>query len=108
MIGCLSRANWSTPGSKIVYTVPNGKETNLAINLCNRNNKPILYRMCILFSSETAEVNEGWIEYDCSLYGGETYVRDGMLLNAGQKLLVSSDRENLSCQIFGIEEDILI
>jgi hypothetical protein len=99
--GRLGTANLAAATPTVVYTVPVGTFTVATISICNRSNSAITTRMSISATS-TPSADE-WLEYDCEILPKGVLERTGLVMSAGQNLVVYSSTANVSAVAMGIE-----
>lgn len=84
-----------------LYTVPIGTFSVISVNLCNRSNQACNVRVAI--STSASPTNAEFIEFDTELLGKGVLERTGIIMNAGQRLVVYSNAAGVSAVAFGIE-----
>lgn len=99
--GLLGQANLNASTNTTVYEVPPSIFTMASINLCNRNNHPTRVRIA-LAESDTPALSE-FIEYDVEIEAYGVLERTGVMLSAGNRIIVRSTAGNVSASAFGIE-----
>lgn len=85
-----------------IYTVPASNVCALTINVCNRGSTVTTVRIAL--SSTTTPTDGEWIEYDFTIPANGVLERTGIILGAGQNIVVFTPSSNVSVVIFGIEE----
>ena len=100
--GRLGIANLSAGGdSTSVYTVPSGYFAVVSVNVCNRSNQAVAIR--IAAASLDVPADGEYLEYDTELLGRGVLERTGIIIGAGQKIVVRTSGANVNAVVFGIE-----
>ena len=84
-----------------VYTCPADTFAVVSINFLNRGNASCFVRLAVADAS-TPTAGE-FMEYDTELTAKSVLERTGLVLSAGQLLVVYSNAVNVSAVTFGIE-----
>ena len=84
-----------------VYTCPASTFAVVSINFLNRGNASCFVRLAVADAS-TPTAGE-FMEYDTELTAKSVLERTGLVLSAGQLLVVYSNAVNISAVTFGIE-----
>jgi hypothetical protein len=84
-----------------VYTCPASTFAVVSINFLNRGNSSCFVRLAVADAS-TPTAGE-FMEYDTELTAKSVLERTGLVLSAGQLLVVYSNAVNVSAVTFGIE-----
>lgn len=88
-----------------VYTVPDETFTMASISFCNRSDSNALIRLAVS-RSDTPQPAD-YIEYDASIGANDILERTGLILNASDKLVVSSNIDSVNVFAYGIETSSL-
>ena len=100
--GRLGIANLSAGGNGTsVYTVPSGYFAVVSVNVCNRSNQAVAIR--IAAASLDIQADGEYLEYDTELLGRGVLERTGIIIGAGQKIVVRTSGANVNAVVFGIE-----
>lgn len=99
--GRLGIADLAAATNTSVYTVPSGYFAVLSVNICNRSNSAIAVR--IATADLDTPVNGEYLEYDTEVLGRGVLERTGIIVAAGQKIVVRSSGAGASAVVFGIE-----
>ena len=85
-----------------VYTCPPTTFAVVTLSLCNRN--PSTARNIRVSLSTGSTPNDAeWLEYDASLLAKGVLERTGIVLTAGQRLIVNADGTGVTAVVYGIE-----
>lgn len=104
--GRLGTANITTATTlTTVYTVPANTFTLCTISVCNRGNSDAGIRMAL--AADVAPADDEWIEYGVDVAGHGVLERTGVLLSAGQKIIVWTSAPNVSVVVYGVETSTL-
>lgn len=84
-----------------VYTCPVDTYTVASVSVCNRGTQPTVFNLSI---SDTDTPTPGeYLEFETELLPKNILERTGLVLGAGQKIVVRSSQSNISVVAFGIE-----
>jgi hypothetical protein len=84
-----------------VYTVPAARRAVLSVSLCNRSTE---YRRVRLALQNGALTDSDYIEYDALLPPNGVLERTNIVLTATQVLMARADGDDVSCVVWGLEE----
>jgi len=99
--GRLGASNVSATTNTTVYTCPADTYAVVAVNICNRGTSTSALRIAIA-DADTPTAAE-YIEYDSSVFANNVLERTGIVLSAGQRVVVYSSQANISAVVVGIE-----
>ena len=99
--GRLGKAHLVATTDTVVYTCPADTFTVATVSICNRGNQVITLKMSVS-DSGTPDASE-YVEYDTEVLSHGVLERTGLVMNAGQKLVVWSNAVNVSAVVMGIE-----
>lgn len=100
--GILGRASLSANTDTTLYTVPSTKLSSLTINICNTNLVPALIRLAI---TDTGSVQaNSWIFFDFGIPSNSTLEKTGIVMEAGEAIIINSSVANVTAMIYGYEE----
>lgn len=99
--GRLGAADVSATTNTTVYTCPTDTYAVVAVNICNRGANTTALRMAVA-DTDTPSAAE-FIEYDTNIFANNVLERTGIVLSAGQRIVVYSSQANISAVVVGIE-----
>lgn len=99
--GRLGIADLAAVTNTTLYTVPTGYFTVATVSVCNRSNQIMAIRIAV--SSTATPTASEWIEFDCEIYPKGVLERTGLVIGAGQNIVLYSSTANVSAVAFGIE-----
>lgn len=99
--GRLGASNVSATTNTTVYTCPADTYAVVAVNICNRGTSASALRIAIA-DADTPTAAE-YIEYDSSVFANNVLERTGIVLSAGQRVVVYSSQADISAVVVGIE-----
>lgn len=85
------------------YTIQAGKTGSVLLNICNRNADQSATVLVGITSSASPAAGE-WIEYGAAILPKGVLIRTALMLDAGQKLYIQSNRTLVNAVLLGIEE----
>jgi len=104
MSGRLAALDLAAAVGTLLYTVDNDLVATVSLSMCNRNTDPVSVRVAIVDGVLSGLLDSDYIEYDSSLCPCTPLERTGIVLGAGQSLVVYSDTANVSAVLWGWEE----
>ena len=99
--GRLGTADLAANTNTTVYTVPAANFAVVTLSMCNRSTTQRSIRVAIA-AADTPTPGE-YIEYDTSLVGNGTLERTGIVVNAGQKIVVHANSVDVAAVVYGLE-----
>lgn len=84
-----------------VYTCPADVYTIASLNLCNRTTNDATIRVAVCNTGTPGD--EDYIEYGIVIPANNVLERTGIVLSAGQRIVVNSSIIYVSAVVFGIE-----
>ena len=99
--GRLGAANLSGTTNTTIYTCPTDTYAVATLSVCNRNATSINLRVALgtLDTPDSAD----YIEYDVEILPNGVLERTGLVMAAGQKIVVYSSSGSVSAVLYGIE-----
>lgn len=99
--GRLGASDVGATANTTVYTCPADTYAVVAVNICNRGASAAAVRIAI---ADAASPTAGeYIEYDVEVFANNVLERTGLVLSAGQRIVVYSSLANISAVVVGIE-----
>lgn len=99
--GRLGTADLAANTNTTVYTVPAANFAVVTLSMCNRSATQRSVRVAVA-AADTPTPGE-YIEYDTSLVGNGTLERTGIVVDAGQKIVVFANSVDVSAVVYGLE-----
>ena len=99
--GRLGIADLSANTNTTVYTVPAANFAVITLSMCNRSATQRSIRVAVA-GADTPTSGE-YIEYDTSLVRHCTLERTGIVVSAGQKIVVHANSVDVSAVVYGLE-----
>ena len=99
--GRLGANDLSSGTNTTVYTCPADTYAVASVSFVNRGSNPTNLRLAIA-DADTPTTGE-YLEWETELLPKNVLERTGLVLSAGQKIVVRSSQANISCVAFGIE-----
>lgn len=99
--GKLGANDVSATTNTTVYTCPASTYAVVAVNICNRGTNAAEVRIAVA-DTDSPGVAE-YIEYDTNVFAKNVLERTGIVLAAGQKIVVYSSQSSISAVVVGIE-----
>lgn len=99
--GILGASDLSAATNTTVYTVPANTYSVVSINMCNRGSTDAAVRIAL--AATDTPTNAEYIEFNSSVFANNVIERTGIVLAAGQKVVVYSTSASTSAVVYGIE-----
>lgn len=99
--GRLAALDLTGGANTTAYTTPTDTYTVASCTITNRGTQPAVINIAIA-DLDTPTAGE-YIEFETELLPKNVLERTGIVLGAGQKVVVRSNTGNVSCVMFGIE-----
>lgn len=99
--GRLGASDVTATTNTTVYTCPADTYAVVAVNICNRGTSAADLRIAVA-DADTPTAAE-YIEYDVGVFANNVLERTGLVLSAGQRIVVYSSAANISAVVVGIE-----
>ena len=100
--GRLGAADVAATTNTTVYTCPAATYAVVAVNICNRSGTLSSDIRVALATLDTPTLSE-YIEYDVAVGPKNVIERTGVVLSAGQRIVIYSSLANISTVVVGIE-----
>lgn len=104
--GRLAKANPNADTITTVYTCPASYYAVITVALLNYTDSSTTFKLSILESGNSSPVVSDYLEYDCVLSSKNVIERSGLVLSAGQKVVVSSPTSGVIVNVYGIETQV--
>lgn len=99
--GKLGSADLSADTLVTLYTCPENTFTVATVSVCNRGNSAIAVRLALSTTDTPSDAD--YLEFDTEILGKGVLERTGIVLSAGDKLVVRSSAVSVTAIAFGIE-----
>lgn len=99
--GRLGASDVSATTNTTVYTCPSDTYAVIAVNICNRGTSAAAIRIAVA-DTDTPSAAE-FIEYDTDVFAKNVLERTGIVLSAGQRIVIYSSESDISAVVVGIE-----
>lgn len=99
--GRLGAQDLAATTNTTVYTCPADTFAVVTISLCNRNASSVTARMALATTGSPADSE--YLEFDSTILAKGVLERTGMVLAAGQQIVVYSSNTGVSAIVTGIE-----
>jgi len=101
--GRLNGVDLTTTAATSVYTCPVTTFGVVSVSICNRSATAVTIRLALTVSGATP-ANTDYLEFDASLSANGVLERTGIVMNAGNQLVVTAGTGNVvSVVVVGIE-----
>jgi hypothetical protein len=101
--GRLAKLNPSADTISTIYTCPAGFYSVVTVALLNYTDSATTFKLSIVETANANPVVSDYLEYDCVLSSKNVIERSGIVLGAGQKLVISSPTSGVVANVYGIE-----
>ena len=101
--GRLAKSNPSADTITTVYTCPAGFYSVVTIALLNYTDSATTFKLSLVETANASPVVSDYLEYDCVLSSKNVIERSGIVLSAGQKIMISSPTSGVVVNVYGIE-----
>lgn len=98
--GILGKADVVSGTNTSVFTAT-ATVTVATINICNRN--ATAANVNIAIDANTNPANSSYIEFNATVPSGGVLERTGLVLQTGQRVIVTSTANNMSVNVYGLE-----
>lgn len=104
--GRLAKSNPTADTITTVYTCPSGYYAVVTTALLNYTDSATTFKLSIVETGNSTPVISDYLEYDTVLSSKNVIERTGLVLGAGQKLVVSSPTSGVIVNVYGIETQV--
>lgn len=104
--GRLAKSNPNADTITTVYTCPAGNYAVITVALLNYTDASTTFKLSILEAANSTPVISDYLEYDTVLLSKNVIERSGLVLSAGQKVVVSSPTSGVIVNVYGIETQV--
>jgi hypothetical protein len=87
-----------------LYTCPAGYFSVASVTICNRNPTSVTVRLAL--TSSATVTDNSYLEYGTTIPANSVLERTGLVLSAGQLLVVYSSSSSVDAVAYGIETSI--
>ena len=87
-----------------LYTCPAGYFSVASVTICNRNATSVTVRLAL--TSSATDTDNSYLEYGTTIPANSVLERTGLVLSAGQLLVVYSSSSSVDAVAYGIETSI--
>ena len=101
--GRLAKSNPTADTVTTVYTCPAGYYSVVTVALLNYTDSSTTFKLSIVESANATPVISDYLEYDTVLSSKNVIERTGLVMSAGQKLIISSPTSGCIVNVYGIE-----
>jgi hypothetical protein len=101
--GRLAKSNPVADTITTIYTCPAGFYSVVTIALLNYTDSATTFKLSVVESANATPVVSDYLEYDTVLSSKNVIERTGLVLGAGQKLVISSPTSGCIVNVYGIE-----
>jgi hypothetical protein len=101
--GRLAKSNPTADTVTTVYTCPAGLYSVITVALLNYTDSATTFKLSIVDSANATPTIADYIEYDSVLSSKNVIERTGLVLSAGQKIVVTSPTSGCIVNVYGIE-----
>lgn len=102
--GRLAALDLSATTNTLLYTLDPGLVGTVNLSFCNRNSESVSIRAALVDGVLVDLDNADYFEYDSCVCSGLPLERSGIVMSAGQSIVVYSDTANVSAVLWGWEE----
>lgn len=100
--GILGKADLTAGADSTLYTVPENTFSVVSLNICNRSGSTTADIRIALAATDTPGTDE-YLEFDSELLASGVVERTGIVLAAGQKVVVRASTNDVTAVVYGIE-----
>jgi len=102
MTGRLGAAALAATTNTTLYTVPTGKTATVTCNFCNTSSVGVSVRLAV--AQADTPVDGEYVEYDVQLPATGVLERGGIVMTAGQRIVVRASATGVNVNVWGFEE----
>ena len=104
--GRLAKSNPVADTITSVYTCPAGFYSVITVSLLKYTDSATTFKLSVVETANASPVVSDYLEYDTVLSSKNVIERTGLVLSAGQKIMVSSQTSGCVINVFGIETQV--
>jgi len=101
--GRLAKSNPIADTITTVYTCPAGFFSVITVSLLNYTDSATTFKLSVVETANASPIVSDFLEYDTVLSSKNIIERSGIVLGAGQKIVVSSPTSGCIINVYGIE-----
>lgn len=102
--GLLGKAALAAGTDTVIYTAPAGKITTATVSICNTTSSAITANLAIGTGSTAAAGD--YLAFTLPIPAGTFFERSGIVLSAGESIIVRTNSAGPSARAHGFEEDV--
>ncbi len=102
--GLLGKAALAANTDTVLCTGAAGKITTATVSLCNTGTAAVTARIAV--GTGTTAVGSDYLTYELSVPAGGFFERTGIVISAGENIIVRSSAATMAARAHGFDEDL--